>query len=208
MSIENNIDFDHPYSLHKVCGLNENVSIAFIGKLNKDELSFLKSLDFDFGEIGWPSTLDEKDLLLNEKFPINLEEAVKEDGFVLFGALNKYGSDKTEKSKIEAFYNIAHSRFELMSGRISDNGAFCSYFAHLHNDTSVSEVRGQINFIIDNPLGHALISKSVDGVYHKIIPQKGDIIFLDIHCEHAILPNESAGFKKMRKNPMIAAYIS
>lgn len=208
MSIENSVDFDHPYSLHKICGLKESVSIAVIGKLNNAELSLLKSLNFEFGEIGWPSTLDEKDLLLNEKFPINLEEAVKEDGFVLFGALNKYGNNKTEKSQIEAFYDIAHSRFALMSGRISDNGAFCSYFAHLHNDDSVSEVRGQINLIIDNPKGHALISHSSDGVYHKIVPQKGDIIFLDIHCEHAILPNQEEGFEVMRENPMIAAYIS
>ena len=46
MSIENNVDFDHPYSLHKVCGLNENVSIAVIGKLKNEELSFLKGIDF------------------------------------------------------------------------------------------------------------------------------------------------------------------
>lgn len=208
MSIENNIDFDHPYSLHKVCGLGEDISIALVGKLNKDELSFLKSLDFDFGEIGWPSTLDEKDLLLNEKFPINLEEAVKEDGFVLFGGINKYSNKATAKEDFTNFYRIFDSRFPLMEGRESQDGAFSSYFAHVHNDDTFSEIRGQINLIVDNPLGHALISKSVDGVYHKIIPQKGDIIFLDIHCDHAILPNESAGFEEMRKNPMIAAYIS
>ena len=59
MSIENNIDFDHPYSLHKVCGLNENVSIAIIGKLNEKEVSLLKSIDFEFHDGGWPSEIEE-----------------------------------------------------------------------------------------------------------------------------------------------------
>lgn len=208
MSIENNIDFDHPYSLHKVCGLNENVSIAVIGKLNEEEVSLLESIDFEFHDGGWPSEIEEKDHILNEKFPVNLEEAVKEDGFVLFGGINKYSNKATAKEDFTNFYRIFDSRFPLMEGRESQDGAFSSYFAHVHNDDTFSEIRGQINLIVDNPLGHALISKSVDGVYHKIIPQKGDIIFLDIHCDHAILPNESAGFEEMRKNPMIAAYIS
>lgn len=197
------IDFDQPYSLHQACGVSNETSIAIIGQLNTQELEFLKNIDFAFFNTGWPSRMDEKDYELNAIFPIDLEQAVKEDDFVLFGSI-----DSDKKTDRKTFKEIFSSRFPELEHHNSDMGGFSSYFAHIHEDSGNSDVRAQINVIIDNPLGHALISQSADGQYHKVIPKKGDIILLDIHCHHAIIPNQSKGFKKMRENPIIAGYIS
>lgn len=203
MSIQKTIDFDQPYSLHQACGVTNETSIAIIGQLNAQELEFLQSIDFGFFNTGWPSKMDDKDHELNTIFPINLEQAVKEDDFVLFGSID---SDKKNERKI--FKEIFSSRFPELEHHNSEMGAFSAYFAHLHEDSGMSDARAQINVIIDNPLNHALISQSADGQYHKVIPKKGDIVLLDIHCYHAVIPNQAKGFKKMRQNPMIAAYIS
>ena len=206
MNNESQLDFDHPYTLHHVCGLDEKKSIAVIGKLKKQELSFLEKSKFDFDSVGWPSIIEEKDQELNKHFPINLDEAVKEDSFVMFSSFANYGEIK--QAKETKLYNIFYSRFPLLNGMILESGVFSSYFAHVHNDSSLHTSRGQINLIIDNPKGHALISRSKDGRLHKIVPEKGDIVFLDIHCDHALLPNQEDGFDVMRKNPMVVAYVS
>lgn len=206
MNNENQLDFDHPYVFHHACGVDEKTSIAIIGKLKKQELSFLEKSKFDFDSIGWPSIIEEKDLELNEHFPINLEEAVKIKDFVLFSSFAIYGTNK--QAKEDKLYNILYSRFPLLEGMILESGVFSSYFAHVHNDSSLHSSRGQFNFIIDNPKGHALISRSSDGKFHKIVPEKGDIVFLDIHCDHALLPNQDEGFDVMRDNPMVVAFIS
>lgn len=114
-----------------MCGLNENVSIAIIGKLKDEELSLLKGIDFQFHDGGWPSDLDEKDQLLNEKFPVDLEEAVKEDGFVLFGGINKYGDKATAKEDFANFYRIFDSRFPIMAGLMFNFLIFRKGCSHL-----------------------------------------------------------------------------
>lgn len=99
------IDFDQPYSLHQACGVANETSIAVIGQLNPKELEFLQSIDFAFFNTGWPSKMEEKDHALNAIFPINLEQAVKEDDFVLFGSI-----DSDKKNERKTFKEIFSSR--------------------------------------------------------------------------------------------------
>lgn len=190
-----------PYLFHYACGVDNSTSIAVVGQMTETEIDFLKGVNFDLDTIGWPSNFDEADYQLNEIFPINLQQAVLEDDFVKFG----YCGLRVEKDQIS---KIVTDRFGDLSHYIEQHGSFASYFAHLHSDKETSKNRGQVNLIIDNPLGHCIISKSSDGQYHKIIPKKGDIVLLDIHCEHAVLPNESHGYDKMRENPLVAVFVS
>lgn len=199
MKADDRID---PYLLHKACHLEETVSLAKVGELTKSELKVLKAIDIQFFEVGWPSDITQKDRDLNELYPINLTEAVKRDTFVLLGSVRP---DETQSETLET---SLISRFPELEDNIPGYDAFSSYFAHLHNDAEVAEVRGQINLILKNPLGHALVSKSKDGKYHRLVPKAGDIIFLDIHCEHAVISDQSQGFTKMRRNPMQAIFVS
>lgn len=207
-TVENKIDFSHPFSLHDACCLDRTVSVSVIGSMNSEELSLLENINFNFIDSGWPLELNEEDHLFAEKFPVNLEEAIKDGDIVSFGEIDKKDEKNIENNILDKFYNIFYSHFPKLKGKKLSQGAFSSYFAHIHNDKTFCPIRGQVNLVIDNPKGHALISRSSDGIDHKIIPQKGDIIFLDIHCDHAIIPNQEEGFDVMRENPMVVAYIS
>lgn len=66
--------------------------------------------------------------------------------------------------------------------------------------------RAQINLILDNPAEHKLISISANGDVHVMIPKKGDIVFLDVYCQHAVWSNQDQGYDVMRKNPMVAIF--
>jgi hypothetical protein len=45
-------------------------------------------------------------------------------------------------------------------------------------------------FIISNLSKHSFISIDVDGVKHEVIPEAGDILFMDIACRHALFPKQ------------------
>lgn len=146
----------------------------------------------------WPSQIEERDLLLQKEFYFDEKEVCKKSNFVLLGILrDSLGLKKAIKDRFPDFPEYANF----------DSGAFSAYFAHIHND-AFNQSRGQINLVLENKLGHSLISVSQDGTYHKVTPEAGDIVFLDIYCQHALIPNDEHDFIKIRKHPMNVIYTS
>lgn len=99
------------------------------------------------------------------------------------------------KFKFDAtFFNFDDYIFKLFPQVVTESvsTAFCeSLYANLHMDGDSILSRGQIMFIFENDSQHTLYSIDEQGVRHSMIPEKGDIIFLDIACPHALIPQHT-----------------
>jgi hypothetical protein len=64
---------------------------------------------------------------------------------------------------------------------------FRSYFANVHCDYA-ERCRAQFMVVLANPYGHRLYSVGPGGQENILVPDAGDIVFLDTRRPHAILP--------------------
>lgn len=188
---------------HDLLNLPHETSIATVGKINKKELQALNSINHNFNTIGWPSSIEEKDIEIAKQYSFDNTSCVENDDFVMFASLRDNARS--------VFENVIINHFDLndhFDNHHVDFSGFSSYFAHIHDDDGIADWRAQLNFILDNEAKHSILSIDVNGKHHLVTPKSGEIIFLDVHCKHAIIPNQKLGFDVMRNNPMVSLFVS
>lgn len=193
------------YKMHDIVNVPHKQSIAVVGKLTNDEVNILSVMDNNVDQFSFESEVtsyDEKNAL---KFNFNIDACLTDDDFVLLDFSFGRNDEKFKNfvtSKYPEIYNtpLANEQISTM---------YCNvFFAHMHDDSSVVSSRGQLMFVIENKIGHKLISIDGEGIEHVITPEAGDIIFLDIKCLHSVVPNQELGIDSMRQNGLIFASIN
>ena len=120
---------------------------------------------------------------------------IEERHEVILDMLNKEG--KVNVKELSKTFNISESMIRKDLQSLEKNGKLKrTYGGAIQLERTLVD---EEDFIITRVYRNR---EAKSEIAHKALDliQDDDIIFLDIHCEHAILPNESAGFKKMRKN--------
>lgn len=189
---------------HDLLNLPHETSIATVGKINKKELQALHSINHNFNTIGWPSRIEEKDIEIAKQYSFENEPCVENEDFVMFASIMHDNGRSIFETVISNHFDLS----EHFDKHHVDFSGFSSYFAHIHDDENVADWRAQLNFILDNEAKHSILSIDVNGNHHLVTPKSGEIIFLDVHCKHAIIPNQKLGFEVMRKNPMVSLFVS
>lgn len=198
------------YVMHDALGVEHDKTVAIIGQMTKDELQLLKSIPHHEDQFGFESEVSARDeeLALKYNFNINdciISDNVEEDDFVLFDF--GFGKDKANNNVFRKFIALKYP--ELFEYEAALNQMYCdTFFANAHHDKEVISSRGQLMFVLENNIGHRLISIDEYNVEHVITPKAGDIVLLDISCIHAVMPNQEQGIEAMRKNTLIFAAMS
>jgi hypothetical protein len=182
------------FKVHSIVGVQPSVSLTKIGTLSSTQLSTVSASFTDCSPIGWEARAVAIDIKFADDFKFDLKACIDDEDFVLFG----FTKDDEKKSQLQTLFELypetAHEFFGVLT---------CdSYFAHIHNDQEVVKSAGQIMFVVENNAEHLLYSKDQNGVEHTLVPQKGDVILLDVWCDHAVIPNQSNGIEFMKENGM------
>ena len=182
------------FTVHDIVGVDHSVSLAKIGELNSTQLLDATANFTDCDPIGWESSLSETDLNLAKQFAFDMEACTLDEDFVLFG----FTKGEQKKAQLQALFNLYPDVANYQFGTLACD----SYFAHVHNDAGTVYSAGQIMFVVENEAEHLLYSKDSTGKEHTFVPKKGDVVFLDVWCDHAVIPNQSKGIDYMRSNGM------
>lgn len=168
------------YFMHELAGVDYSVSLQKIGEIEPtvfktllDEFPHCESIGWDFKEV------DE-----HEDFS---EQAGVDLVF--------FDNDESIKFNFDSFCPIFDDYVSTLYPAITQysvSTSFCeSVYANMHNDLETIASRGQLMFIYENLAGHVLHSVDDNGIHHSITPKAGDIIFLDISCNHALIPSNN-----------------
>lgn len=71
-----------------------------------------------------------------------------------------------------------------------------SVYAPIHNDSAYLDREAQIMFVTDNAAGHRLYSSGKAFVFNP-----GDILYMNAHSDHAVIPDLSKGLEFAIANP-------
>lgn len=193
-------DFNNlPYLWHDFCNLSHDTSIAIVGHTPFGKNKSFKTDVDKCKNVGWLASLSNDDKSMAEKYDFSAELSIKHADFVLL-------SYETEKETQEALLSKMSEIFPLTKNYNHAFYSFSVYFAHLHDDRGISKVRGQLNYIHENKAEHSILSVDVHGKHHLVTPKAGDWVFFDVHCQHAVIPNQSKGVRYMRSHPLKAIY--
>lgn len=187
-------DQNNQFKVHSIVGVQPSVSLTKIGTLSDEQFSIVSNSFTDCSPIGWDSRSVDIDIKLANEFKFDLKACLDGDDFVLFGFTK--GAEKKNQLKI-LFEMYPYTNNEVFGVLTCD-----SYFAHIHNDRETVKSAGQIMFVVENNAQHLLYSKDANGVEHTLVPKKGDVVFLDVWCDHAVIPNQSKGIDFMKANSM------
>lgn len=166
------------YFMHELAGVDYSVSLQKIGEIEAD---IFKTLLDEFPRcepIGWNFKEVDDHADFSEQAGVDLvffddDEAIKFNFDSFCPLFDEYVSTKYPA---------------IITQSVSTS--FCeSVYANMHNDLETIASRGQLMFIYENAAGHVLHSVDDNGIHHSITPQAGDIIFLDISCNHALIPS-------------------
>lgn len=188
-------DQNNQFKVHSIVGAQPSVSLTKIGDLSSAQLSNVLASFTDCDPIGWDATNDNPDdVALSKQFNFDINVCTADEDFVLFGFTRGEQKQNQLKTLFELYPETAHESFGVLT---------CdSYFAHKHNDKDVVRSAGQIMFVVENNAEHILYSKDSNGVEHTLVPKKGDVVLLDVWCDHAVIPNQSKGLDFMKANGM------
>lgn len=198
------------YVMHDALGVEHDKTVAIIGQMTEDELQLIKSIPHHEDQFGFESEVSTRDEELALKYNFNINDCItsdniEEDDFVLFDF--GFGKDKANNNVFRKFIALKYP--ELFEYEAALSQMYCdTFFANSHHDKEVISSRGQLMFVLENNIGHRLISIDEYNVEHVIIPKSGDIVLLDISCIHAVMPNQEHGIEAMRKNTLIFAAVS
>lgn len=166
------------YFMHDLAGVEHSVSLKKIGEIEPDILEQL-IVEFPLCEpIGWDFKEIDDHADFSEQAGVDLvffddDEAIKFNFDSFCPLFDEYVSTKYP---------------EIITQSVSTS--FCeSVYANMHNDLETIASRGQLMFIYENAAEHVLHSFDDNGIHHSITPKAGDIIFLDISCNHALIPS-------------------
>lgn len=182
------------FTVHDIVGIDHSVSLAKIGELTAAQLLDATTNFTECDPIGWESTLSDTDLKLAEQFSFDMQACTQDEDFVLFG----FTKGEQKKAQLKTLFNLYPDVANHQFGALSCD----SYFAHVHNDVGTVYSAGQLMFVVENEAEHMLYSKDNDGKEHTFVPKKGDVVFLDVWCDHAVIPNQSKGLDHMRNHGM------
>lgn len=164
--------------MHDMLNVNHEQSIQIIGKLNPADLVQMQSYFPVCESIGWDFTERMKNVGVSKSAGID-ETIFAHEDFLSFNV----DEDCPE------FENFLNEHYPVLAD-VSSTYMFCSAsYAQMHDDSNLSS-RGQLMFIVSNLSKHSFISIDVDGVKHEVIPEAGDILFMDIACRHALFPKQ------------------
>lgn len=185
---------EEQFLVHSLLGVDPSISLVKVGELSAEQLKKAASSFTDCEPVGWESVISDADFDLAKKHNFSIETSVADEDFVMFG----FSKHEEKKAQLNLLFNLysdtAHHPFGVLT---------CdTYFAHIHNDRETTDSAGQIMFVIENEGNHILYSKDENNIEHTLVPKKGDIILLDVWCDHAVIPNQSNGIEFMRQNGM------
>lgn len=183
------------YKVHDIFGVENSVSLAKIGELTPKQLNTVTANFTDCSPIGWTSNVSTDDIAFSKKHNFDINVCISEDeDFVMFGFAKGEYKQSQLKTLLEIYPETSNQVFGVLT---------CdSYFAHTHHDQETVRSAGQLMFVVENEANHILYSKDSNGVDHTFVPMKGDIVFLDVWCDHAVIPNQSKGLDFMREHGM------
>lgn len=169
---------DLKYFMHDMLNVKHDQSIQIIGKLNPTDLAQMHSYFPECEAIGWDFTERLQNVGVSKAAGID-EVVFAHEEFLSFNV----------DEDCSAFENFLNEHYPRLAD-VSSTYMFCdASYAQMHDDSNL-ESRGQIMFIASNPSNHTFVSVDVDGVTHEVIPEAGDILFLDIACRHALFPKQ------------------
>lgn len=166
------------YFIHDVAQVPHDITLQVIGSIPDSMLTSIQESFPMCSDIGWDFTEYSDGRTFSELLGVDLKRFVNEDSITFNFDHSFFSFDDYVSQLYPAIVNEAVST------------SFCkAIYANLHDDFETISSRGQIMFIADNPSNHTLYSIDENKIVHSIIPQAGDIIFLDISCPHALIPN-------------------
>lgn len=166
------------YFMHDMLNVNRNQSIQVIGQLSPTDLAQMHVYFPPCEAVGWDFTERMKNVGMSEAAGIDVTIFANED-FLSFNV-------DEECQEFESFLN---ENYPVLAD-VSSTYMFCeASYAQMHDDSNLSS-RGQLMFILSNPSKHSFISIDDNGVKHEVIPEAGEILFLDIACRHALFPKQ------------------
>jgi hypothetical protein len=184
------------YFMHDMMNVNRNQSIQVIGQLAPTDLAQMHTYFPPCEAIGWDFTERMQNVGVSEAAGIAVDVFAHED-FLSFNV----------DEECPEFENFLNENYPLLAD-VSSTYMFCeASYAQMHDDSNLSS-RGQLMFILSNPSKHSFISIDDNGVKHEIIPEAGDILFLDIACRHALFPKQVNVSDLQSVKPLKMAMIS
>lgn len=166
------------YFMHDMLNVSRNQSIQVIGQLAPTDLVQMTDYFPVCEAIGWDFTERMKNVGVSKAAGID-ESIFAHEDFLSFNV----DEDCPE------FENFLNDNYPVLAD-ISSTYMFCeASYAQMHDDSNLSS-RGQLMFILSNPSKHSFLSIDVDGIKHEVIPEAGDILFMDIACRHALFPKQ------------------
>lgn len=194
--------------LYKIYGLNPDISIATVGKVDEKTVKLITESTTNYKPEAWPPEINSKDRKLAQELGFDVMSCVTETGsnpedknwdggFVKFACY----SDK-EINKLLLSHLASQPGLAWVKDCHIDLLGFESWYAHEHKDEHYTKV--QINIILDNPEEHSILSVSKNKDRNLVAPKRGDVVFLDVTRPHGVIPNQANGIKAMKANPMKA----
>lgn len=182
------------FKVHSIVGVKPSVSLTKICTLSPEQLSTVSASFTACSQIGWEARAVAIDIKLADDFKFDLNACLDDENFVLFG----FSKGQQKRTQLDVLFQLYPDTTYEPFGVLACE----SYFAHIHNDQETVQSAGQIMFVVENNAGHILYSKDKAGVEHTLVPQKGDVVLLDVWCDHAVIPNQSNGIEFMKENGM------
>lgn len=158
----------NPYKLHDLLELPRDMSLCCIGVMDVDDLQT------------YQKRFETVTLNNTQRFSVDFPGHIplpREHSF-LFGMKKNNLFDSLLLKYFPQLSTVARSQFHISAN-----------YVHVHDDTHNSQYgRGQLMFVLKNDVRFVLFSKNDAGKVSTHIPMAGDIVFLDSHCKHALLP--------------------
>ena len=194
---------DPSWKMHDILGVPRAETLLRVGHVPHEDLRDLQAQDLrerpHLGTGGWPSTIDEADRALARQYGFDAEAVVETDPdrpFVSFGTPEQKDVFRTVFTALAP--NLAKTRSDIQS--------FSAFFAHLHTDDN-ELCRAQIMLIMSNPVGHMLYSAPGGRDPICLVPCAGDLVLLDNHAPHAVLPHKGLDIEMVRNTPMTGVFL-
>jgi len=168
---------DLTYFIHDIAKVEHSTTLQKIGVMSEQDQHKLLPDFPECDNISWKFIEQGACAGFSESMGVNVD-------FFANDEFLKFNFDNT-------FFNFDDYIFKLFPQVVTESvsTAFCeALYANLHMDGDSILSRGQIMFIFENDSKHTLYSIDDQGKQHCIIPERGDIIFLDIACPHALIP--------------------
>lgn len=184
---DNEFDLQIPFFVHDIAGVDHSVTLQKVTSISQDEVQALL-LDFPVCEdVDWGFTDTDKTQSIS-KTPYELNALEKSENV-------KFNFSHYSESHYQSFVKL----FPEVNGNCGVS--FCeALYAHFHDDIEVIDSKGQLMIILENESQHVIYSIDDNGITHSLCPKAGDILFLDISCLHALVPQfktDNPSFLKM-----------